>query len=413
MLKFRSRSMRIAISCLATLASVSLVSCTTDRDSSTPTYRIPYIDENGQNTFRDVTLVTLNSAFRMEGAAARIYFNPTNDGRRFTGSLAEPRLGKSGSLFRPLDPQSGTVIATYAFYEKMFFYEQKVLLAGDSQISWPRNVGVYSSVKELQASDENNAAYLPGDADLTEIMPFSDQGRDALAFNHGVLGHEHFHAHFEHSVQSQLTSMKNMGPLDVKSGVGCPQTANSYELKLLAIWNEGLADFYGAVTSEQPSFMTVSFGPEASRPIAVDPKPFQSAATLKKCRSLPAGFSYADFRAMSPAKQEELMYSLDPHLNGAQLGRAMYAVANNDEFPALGADAASLNKWQRAARYLIHRLKDFKTALDKKTSWESMQPDYALCFFFKDLPLSAASKAIVNKAFSSDYPDGVAQCGSL
>lgn len=412
MLKIRSRFLRSAIISLVALTASLLASCTKGRDSDTPTYRIPYIDEKGQNTFRDVTLLTLHSAFQMDGAAAHIYFNPSNNGQSFTGSLAEPHLGKSGNIFRALDPESGTVIATYAFYEKMFFYEKKVLLPGDSQISWPRTIGVYSNVERMTPTDENNAAYLPEPADITEIMPFSDSSRDALAFNHGVLGHEHFHAHFEHSVQRQLASMKAMRDVDIMGGRGCPGTTNAYELKLLAIWNEGLADFYGAITSEQPSFMTVSFGPEAARPVAVEPQALKSAAALKKCRSLP-NLSVDQFRAMPKEDQLELINAIDPHLNGAQLARAMYAVAERDEFPALGADSASLNKWQRAARYLIHRLNDFKLALDKKTNWESMQPDYALCFFFKDLPLSATTKALVNKAFSSDYPDGVAQCGSL
>jgi len=413
MLKFRSRFLQPAILCLATLASLSLVSCTQDRDSSTPTYRIPYIDENGQNTFRDITLTTLGSAFEMNGQAAIIYFNPSNNGQTFTGAIAQPHLGKSGSLFRPIDPQSGTVIATYAFFEKMFFYEKKVLLAGDSQISWPRIVGVYSSVDKMSPNDENNAAYIPMPQGLTEIMPFTDNGRDALAFNHGVLGHEHFHAHFDMSVQSKLASIKSMSEVDIASSRGCPATANAYELKLLTIWNEGLADAYGAMVSEQPTFMTVSFGPEAARPIAIDPLPFQSAATLKKCRAIFPTLTKEKLQAMPKDQLNELVTSIDPHLNGAQLARAMFAVANHDEFPALGADAATLNKWQRSARYLIHRLKDFKTALEKKTDWENMQPDYALCFFFKDLNLSAETKAIVNKAFSSDYPDGVAQCGSL
>lgn len=379
------------------------------RDSGTPNFRIPYVDESGQNTFRNVELKTLSSPFKMEGLAARVYYNPSTDGVHVIGSIAEPRLGKSGGLYRPLDPESGTVIATYAFYEKMYFYERKVLLPNDSRISWPRTVAVYSNVARLPPGDENNAMYVGSPADLTEIMPFSDEDHDALSFNYGVLGHEHFHAHFDRIVQSQLTSLKNVSIQDRLQAVACPMTSVPYELKLLRSWNEGLADFYGAITSEQPNFMMVSIKKDFARPVATRPEHMKTLANIKECR----GLTKAQFMAKSDPDKRAILDAVDPYYNGVQLARAMFAVAERDEFPALGADAASLNKWQRSARYLIHRLKDFKTALDQKSNWEDVRPDFALCFFLKDLSLSVETKALVNQAFSADYPDGVAQCGGL
>jgi hypothetical protein len=278
----------------------------------------------------------------------------------------------------------------------MLLYERRVLL--ESAIAWPRTVAVYRNVRDLPPGDEGNAVYVGAPHDITAILPFTDDGKVALSFNPGALGHEHFHAHFDAFVASKLPDVQNAQKQDAIAGnAGCARSPMAYKIKLLRSWNEGLADFYGAVTSEMPHFMMKSLQPRLVRTVDADPARMRSLNEIQSC---------------------QLQADNDPYYNGEQLSRALYAVAANDEFPALGVDGAQLSKWERAARYIIHRLSQFRDAIQSQRSWNSVPPEFALCFFLQDVTQSPVktlalpkSRGAVNMAFSD--PRGVGICDAL
>jgi hypothetical protein len=390
MLNFRLRIPSKVMAILLGLLAVP--ACSGLRGSGgSPVFLIPFLDSAGHESFREVQLNTLSDPSKLEGAAANVYYNPQAEGARITSPIAEPHLGKSGNRYIPLDAASGIAVAAYAFYEHMYDYEKRVLL--ESTIRWPRTIAVYKSAKDLPPQNEGNASYIGQPFDETVILPFDSDGRVALSFNYGVLGHEHFHAHFEAAVMTKLTALRGATVQDqVHGNDGCVTNEMSYQVKLLRSWNEGLADFYGGVTAETPEFMNASIKPEKIRYLDRAPLQMKSRREVLTCNSFE---------------------TIDPYFNGEQLSRALFAVAMNDEFPAIGKDGDQLNKWERAARYVMHQLGGFQTALAGKTVWwKSVSPEFAICYFLKDLPL-AKSKAQVNQAFSSDFPNGMDQCAAI
>jgi hypothetical protein len=386
------RYLWMGIVCLSVLA---FVACSGVRDSGNPVVLIPVLDEDGVEHFKYAKLETMPSPFHAEGGAAKIYFNPQFNGAAFTSSVAEPHLVRSGNVFVPTDPDSGTVLAAYYFYEHIMLFERRVLL--ESKVVWPRTVAVYRNVRDLPPNDEGNASYSGMPLDITSILPYDDQGHVALTFNPGVLGHEHLHAHFDAFVSTQLPELQNVKPEVAKASEGCPQTGLPLEIKLLRSWNEGLADFYGAMTSGSPRFVLTSLPGFGRRSVDRDPLRMKSTQQIKdSCKN-------RDGNAQ------------DPYYNGTQLARALYAVAAADEFPALGADAAQLTKWERAARYVVHRLSQFRAALPK--DWSTVDPGFAICFFLRDT--TQAQATMINLPQSGDtvklaFPDvkGFAQCNT-
>src|SRR5258708_2607030 len=90
---------------------ICFVGCTGLRDSGTPTYLLPKLDANGKTVLQETTLTTIDSPYRAEGSAARVYIDPNAAASSMTGRVAEPHLAKSGNVFIPLDADSGLALS--------------------------------------------------------------------------------------------------------------------------------------------------------------------------------------------------------------------------------------------------------------------------------------------------------------
>ncbi len=381
---------------LAILLVTAMPGCTGVRDTGSATYLLPVLDENGQTKLEEVPLTTLNSPDRVEGAAAVVYLEPqmSNDGH-FSGRPAQPKLAKSGSTFLPLNAESGMALSVYAFFEKMYFYEKRVLI--ESMIAWPRSVGIFKNPQvQANAAEENNAMYLGSPSDSYVLLPYTDKGRVALAFNYGVLGHEHFHAHFDHYVYRELRELAGLTNYDQVLALACPKTTFQYELIVLRQWNEGLADTYGALTSGIFNFMIESLSPAVSRDLTLPPVSLQSKSEIDGLISHNRAF--------------ENCLGVNPYFNGEQIARTLLSVAKNGDFPPVQEQGKNFTNFERAARYLVYRMKGFAAELSKR-GWQNLETDFLFQYLFQDVQLSPASCRTLQQTGSNmtRYP----QCGSL
>ena len=155
-----------------------------------------------------------------------------------------------------------------------------------------------------------------------------------MALNHGVVAHEHFHAHFQSQVIQFLDEALNkndsfntfFSPIYFFSGQGHPTVTNldGWDMRtplglnnfILRGWNEGLADFFASIYTGQPDFFAASLpveahGRDVSLPVA----------------RLPTAFEFTELSKRPDFKSQ--VYG-----QGAFLARLMYRLAYSGSEPA-------------------------------------------------------------------------------
>lgn len=223
---------------------------------------------DGQNSFQAVDLPTLPSPYEVRGPAANVYYQASLTENGYEGSVAHPHLTRSGDVCVPMDTNSSEALNLYAQFERLKDFDMKLGIA--DQLSWPRKVGVEINVRGADGLTHNNAHYF-GREDAMAIIPYSLNGLP-LGLNHGVVAHEHFHAHFQervlnplNAVLTHMTSVEGffysnmnihaMADEMQNVDMGTNSGLNNFVLRG---WNEGLADFYGATYVDNPDFLRES-----------------------------------------------------------------------------------------------------------------------------------------------------------
>lgn len=222
---------------------------------------------DGGVEFKEVSLTTLGSPYRLKGAAAEIFVEGSLTADGYSGSVAQPKLTRSGHVCVPMDTSSALALSTYAHFEQIYNFDRE--LGVNKQISWPRKVGIELRLRSPDGQTHNNAHYF-GRSDSIGILPYSLRGMH-VTLNRGILAHEHFHAHFQAQVLNPLStgddvissaferlfystfavkpSVEDLDNADIRTNSGL----NRFVLRA---WNEGLADFYGAVFAGEPDFFS-------------------------------------------------------------------------------------------------------------------------------------------------------------
>lgn len=219
--------------------------------------------------FQEVHLPTLKSPYEVKGSAAEVYFESRLTDSGYSGSVARPRLTHTGSgLCVPMDAGSSMALTAYAQFEQIQKFDQE--LGSDNQVSWPRKVGVEIHLRSADGFTHNNAHYFSR-SDAIAVIPYSEDGL-TLSLNPGVLGHEHFHAHFQAEVINPLnnglelmTSVENLfysgfgiKPVIEDTEGGDTRSIGGLNKFIIRSWNEGLADFYGSAFTGQSDFFSPS-----------------------------------------------------------------------------------------------------------------------------------------------------------
>lgn len=282
------------------------------------TYLLPWFDADGQYRLQEVTLSTLSSPYKTEGSAAQVYYQPNFSDGGFAGEVARPNLTRSGNVYVPKDVPSSLVLAVYAQFEKLYFFEQNVGIA--QQITWPRKVGVEFRMTNGTGEAHNNAHYFT-ELDVMGILPYTPErvslainhDRVPFSLNHGIIAHELFHAHFQALVMNPIKAVPvNFSSPKSENGLSVKQILSLNETVLRG-WNEGLADFFAYVyTGHADFFSQTDAGVAQSRALDVPPAPMLSGENLVKV----VGDQWSKGVDMGTA-----------YAQGTQLARLLYRVA--------------------------------------------------------------------------------------
>lgn len=203
------------------------------------------VNNRGDYKLTTVLIKTLPSPYQLQGDVAKIHIAERNS---LPESVARPKLIYSGGVYTPQDATSSIAIALYAHMERIANLDQT--LSVQQHLNWPRRV-VLDVALSTESGDtlENNAWYVQ-EMDLIGFSPYTEPNIP-LAVNGGVLAHEHFHGYFHHLVMGPVQESEKLTPDQ-------PLSALDYNVRVLRALNEGLADFYGFVYSQNPQYMESS-----------------------------------------------------------------------------------------------------------------------------------------------------------
>ena len=267
--------MRKWILALFTLPLIA-IGCANKDNNCGNTFQVLWPSATGEYRFQDVSLSTLPDPYELSGTAAKIYFQSGMTAGGFEGPVARPQMTSSNGVCIPMNIESSAAVSVYAQFEKIMSYEIKLGTA--DMLSWPRRVGIDIALTTPDGNGHNNAHYF-SEGDTIAVLPYLLGGLP-LGLNHGVIAHEHFHAHFQKQVMNELDRVLIARPagfsgfsnaLDflfysLTSGLKPTENIDDADLStnrglnnfVLRGWNEGLADLYGAIYTSNPGFFVES-----------------------------------------------------------------------------------------------------------------------------------------------------------
>lgn len=339
-LKKRSVAIRIFV---LLLTAISVLSCT-KKDEGGQRFLLPWPDESGQEQLKVVTIETLGSPYEVSGPAADIYLQSSFSSSGFMGDPARPHLTLVDGVFVPMDVNSSLGLTLYAHLERIFKLDQELDIA--AELSWPRKIGyeVLVQSQESQSLEFNNARYFI-DYDVISFLPTSN-GKTSLAINPGVIAHEHYHAHFNYRVLQKISQKQQRSEVEVFN-----------DDVILRGWNEGLADYYGFVYSQNPKFLEISLGHDIgeARKMGVE-KPHVIRS---------ADFHYDLFVSLRASNYPVagLGYSV-----GTDIARVLYWMVQSAEAQA------PLSTHKAMLTYITHKLENLPVLYLKLASEKAIQP---------------------------------------
>lgn len=249
--------------------------------------RLLWEDEQKGLIFKVIELFSLNNLKEVHGDAVRFYLHPKVEGGRLSGPGPHARytISPSGEVI-PRDVLSSQLYTVYAHMERLMNFDEK--LGVKALNTWPRDIGVAVRYMDSGSPLVNNAMYAP-QFDAMLFVPYTDS-KLPITLNAGVIAHEHFHSLFyklailpfadkqnpktdltNHNVPSWMKafdfadSAEQSGPPENSDRSGrneesvlTKDEAELYHLYLLKSMNEGLADFWGWVYSQNSNFVADS-----------------------------------------------------------------------------------------------------------------------------------------------------------
>lgn len=208
---------------------------------------IPWPNSQGIYALQAVPLLSVSSPETLSSARARVFYQAGAKSSGFNGAVVRPRLTRARNFWVPLDVGSGVSLAAFAIMERLFDFDQRFGVL--NRLSWPRQIGVEIAVDTDRGALINNALY-DSEMDVIAVAPYL-KSQTPASVNHGILAHEHFHAHFAAAMQSRFSRPERANDMDL--GI-----ASVNRLVMLG-WNEGLADYYAYVFTNDPAFIRETF----------------------------------------------------------------------------------------------------------------------------------------------------------
>jgi len=235
--------------------------------------------------YQIVKLLNVFEIKKVRGEYARFYLNPTTtEEKRLTGVFPTADFLKNKkNIYTPTSDLSVQMASIYFHMQNLAMLDRKMGV-GDVN-HWPRDIGLSVKIPTVSETGdlrlmENNAIY-DGAYDAILLVPNRSE-QLPIAVNGGILAHEHFHSLFFKIVTRKLIAEKKISPeqsagihdhkklrkffplledtsSDLKSGDGNQvreeEIQENYDIVLLDALNEGLADFWGWLYTNDVNFI--------------------------------------------------------------------------------------------------------------------------------------------------------------
>ena len=241
-----------------------------EKAEGTITVQIPVQESASAYRLEKVNLKGVQNLKEVSGEFARFFFSPGSTDNQLTGSSPLAHFAKSGSVFFPLDFVSTQMATIYFHMQNLAALDQTVGAEGINH--WPRAIGLETQITEGTGIKNNNAFY-DGVTDAMMFVPFT-QTDLPISVNAGIIAHEHFHSLF-YKIVIKKALANNKIAFSVVSTHPDPALIEAEPKKMqrppkmlseknktslynevyLRGLNEGLADFWGWLYTEDPDFM--------------------------------------------------------------------------------------------------------------------------------------------------------------
>ncbi len=270
MLKLLSRLIILLILCLfyAGCAQKSDV----DEARGTVAVQIPANEDAASYRLVTVQLLEISNLKEVAGKFARFFYSPGATESQLTGGSPRAKFIKSGPVFIPSDFVSAQMAAIYFHMQSLATLDLRV---GASDVNaWPRSIGLETLMIE-NGLQRKNSAFYDGRTDAMMFAPFTATDLP-ISINAGIIAHEHFHSlFFKLVLKTAMTNNKILTGIASAHEVPAPppeqllknvkmikpppfsekKKAQLHNEVYLRGLNEGLADFWGWVYTNDPDFM--------------------------------------------------------------------------------------------------------------------------------------------------------------
>lgn len=305
---------------LLSLSCGALQACTSSSNSDVSgpiSVKIPWYSPQGYGP-QVVNLNTVQDRKSFHGTAARFYISPMIENNRLSGDKPQVNLMKtSEGFYVPQDYMSSQIVTLYAHFEKLQDVDRSLAL--DKTLpGWPKTQDVGVAVHEYDADGNwlsNNASFVSG-LDSFLFLPYS-LGHLPFTINPGIVAHEYFHAlfnqimikpsglnypgwkeptgHEDSKILKTFALNKDLVPFTAADDTKDPARDYYHEYLLRGI-NEGMADVWGWLYSQDPEFISVTAEKQLDRSLKAAPLEMVSKQQIKQratfSKGLDAGVYY-------------------------------------------------------------------------------------------------------------------------
>jgi hypothetical protein len=217
--------------------------------------KVRVLQKDGTYALETVELKTLEDLHAIQSSKIRVTMNPRffNDGTVSESTPEAQFFINEDSVIVPKTALSEQMFTLYKIMEDLFFFDKTIGV--DQILTYPRTI----SIQEKSGEGVKDNAFYKTAYDRIEILTYNGK-KAPLAWNSGVIAHEHFHAIFENIVKPT----QNTVGLDYEGTAFTSQQAadsmddeTGYNYLILKSLNEGLADYWASLhTGLSDSYQT-------------------------------------------------------------------------------------------------------------------------------------------------------------
>ncbi len=220
-------------------------------------------------SLQKVTLKGISNLKEVSGAFAKFFYSPGSDGNQLVGSAPVASFIQTAGFFAPTDLISIQMATIYFHMQNLAGLDKSV--GAENINKWPRVIGLETQIYDNNQLRRNNAFY-NGETDAMMFVPFT--GKELpIAMNAGIIAHEHFHSLFYKVVMRPAIQNKKIPPMSasvhhenvkvrgrgnrivLSDGLSEKEKAELFNDTYLRGLNEGLADYWAWLYSNDPEFM--------------------------------------------------------------------------------------------------------------------------------------------------------------